>query len=145
MALAACCLEACVAKPGRPPISPEIRAAALADVLAGMTVYGAAKKHKVSRRALTDWMIQSGLSAPVPPTSVRQQIWEEVDLYLLEALQTMRVHLKIGRDEAWIKTHDTAGLATLHNSFAEKVARMAAVEEGNITGAEEPTPIRRTG
>lgn len=109
-----------------------------------MSVNAASKKHGVSRRALMEWREQSGLGAPVPQTPVREQIWAEVDLYLLEALQTMRAHLRIGRDEAWIKDHDTAGLAALHNAIAEKVARMVEVEEAATMGA-EPTPIRQAG
>ena len=125
------------------PIDVKIKAAALADVLTGMTVYAVAKKHGVSRRAVSEWLEHSGLGAPVPPTPVRDQIWEEMDLYLLEALQTLRVVLKVGRDEAYLKSHDTAGLSSWHNAVADKVARIAAIEEDVTVGTERPTPIRR--
>ncbi len=126
------------------PIDPKIKAAALADLGAGEPLKTTAKKYGVAFQTLRNWKEAAGLD-PVFTPSVREAIWAEVDLYLLEALQTLRAVLKAGRDEAYLKSHDTSGLAAWHNAVADKVARLSTVEETATLGADEPTPIRRTG
>ena len=122
------------------PVAPELKAAALADLVAGEPLKTTARKHGVSHQQLRQWRSAAGID-PVLTPSAREAIWKEVDLYLVEALQTMRVQLKVSRDEAYLKSHDTAGLAALHNAIAEKVARMVEAEEEAPMGA--PVPIRR--
>ncbi len=126
------------------PIAPEIKAAALADVLAGMSVNAAAKKHGVTRQAIMDWQDKAGLSTPVLQPESVNDVGKALGRYMCAVLDVLTDQVSKTKRVDWLAAHGVDGFTRLHGSLTQGVAGVVAAQEIGAA-EEEPTPIRRAG
>lgn len=126
------------------PIAPEIKAAALADVLAGMSVNAAAKKHGVSRQGIVNWQLEAGVIAPVLQPEESSRVGAALERYMCAVLDALTDQVAKTRQVDWLAKHGVDGFAKLHRTLTEGVAGVVAAQEIGAA-EEEPTPIRRAG
>jgi hypothetical protein len=126
------------------PIPLETKAAALADVLAGMSVNAAAKKHRVSRQAIVNWQLEAGVVAPVLQGEPRDRVGAALDRYICKVIDGLGIQFDHALASNWLKEHGVEGYLKLLQAHQETVARVVEAELGNeAAGCAEPIPLRR--
>jgi uncharacterized protein YjcR len=103
----------------------QVRAAALAALMAGDTFTQVASRYGVPVGTLKSWKQRSGLADRSADASIkRERIGELLIEYLNEGLITLQEQVKVFRDAAWLKTQSASELAVLHGVIADKQIRL---------------------
>jgi transposase-like protein len=106
--------------------SPETKAAALASVLAGETVAATARAYGVDPGTIRRWRSQAGVDTAIVQQQKKVAIGEQLYGLLEDYVETLRVQVRVTRDEAWIKKQDADKLAIFHGVLSDKSVRLAA-------------------
>jgi transposase-like protein len=106
--------------------SPEIKAAALASVLAGETVAATARAYGVDPGTIRRWRSQAGIDTAIVQQQKKVAIGERLYGLLEDYVETLRVQVVVTRDEEWIKKQDADKLAIFHGVLSDKSVRLAA-------------------
>ncbi len=125
------------------PANPKIRAAALAELLAGEPVATTARKHNIARSTLLKWWEEEGLSRPVATQLQRDELGDAIDAWLVKGVKALTVQLDLAMDLDWLRGHSPADFATLFGVLADKIARVAQTQQVGQPADSTPTPIRR--
>jgi transposase-like protein len=104
--------------------SPETRAAVLAALAAGESVNRVSQQFGVSRRTISGWRDQAQL--PTVAQQKKVEIGQKVYELLEDYIETLRVQVRVTRDEAWIKKQTAGELAILHGVLSDKSVRLLA-------------------
>jgi fructose-specific phosphotransferase system IIC component len=121
--------------------SDETKAAVLAEILAGASVRGVAKRHGLSPGTVRGWRAQAGLHPPPVSPQKRADLGEQLYGYLEDSLGALRAQLALFADPDWLKKQPAGDLAILHGIVADKTARLLAairVDERAGAAAIEP-------
>lgn len=104
----------------------EVKAAALAALLAGQTLATVAATFGVPIGTLKSWKSRTMGSESVASVASdkRERIGDLLLEYLEEGLTTLRDQVKVFRDESWLKTQTASELAVLHGVIADKQIRL---------------------
>lgn len=107
--------------------SDEVKAQALAAMLAGQSPAMVAATFKIPIGTLKSWKSrqQNGSSvATVATVEKRERIGSLLLEYLEEGLITLREQVKVFRDPTWLKTQSASEVAVLHGVIADKQIRL---------------------
>lgn len=104
---------------------PEVKAAALADLAAGSSVSGTARKHGIKRQTLTMWRDQSDIARPSPARQEKKAaLGEQLYGYLQDALTALRAQQRLFADPTWLARQPAGDLAILHGVITDKAIRL---------------------
>lgn len=123
--------------------SEQIKAQALAALLAGQAVGEVARTFGIPAGTLKSWKSRQlrGESVATVATDVRERIGSLLLEYVEITLETLVAQQKAFRDEQWLREQSAAEVATLHGSSIDKVIRLleglADTDEGG-EGDEDP-------
>lgn len=126
------------------PIDPRIKAAALADVAMGAPIATTAKKYKIARATLNNWVDEACLDS-VQTQDQRDEIGELVHTWMIKCMQALIVHLDVSMDKGWLLEHSPSDLANITAILTERFSRMAQTQQERLAEDSAPTPIRRAG
>lgn len=98
----------------------------LAEIAAGGSVRGVAKKHGVSPGTVRGWRAQAGLDPARVSPQKRADLGEQLYGYLEDSIGALRSQLAVFGDPDWLKKQSAAELAILHGVVADKTARLLA-------------------
>ena len=106
--------------------SDEVKAQALAAMLAGQSPAAVAATFKIPIGTLRSWKSrqQNGSAVATIATEKRERIGALLLEYLEEGLTTLREQVKVFRDPTWLKTQPAAEVAVLHGVIADKQIRL---------------------
>lgn len=124
------------------PIDQEIKAAALADLLAGSSLHQVEKKYGIPRVTLRRWQEEAGTSSPVLPPESVYDVGKALGRYMCAVLDVLTEQVTKTRQVDWLAAHGVDGFARLHSTLTQGVAGVVAAQEIGAA-EEEPTPIRR--
>jgi transposase-like protein len=102
----------------------ETRAAVLAAIASGQSINSISQQFGISRRTITGWRDQAQL--PTVAQQKKQEIGQKVYELLEDYIETLRVQVRVTRDEAWIKRQSAGELAILHGVLSDKSVRLLA-------------------
>lgn len=110
------------------PHSNEVKAAAVAAVLAGESVSSVAKQFGVSRAAIVEWRDKTGITGEVTPVAQQKKHDLGMQVYglLEDSIAHLRFQLRVTADEEWIKRQTANDLAIYHGVIADKTVRLLA-------------------
>lgn len=126
----------------RPPINLEIRAAALADIAAGMSLHAAEKKYGVTRVTLRNWQHDAGVSSPVLPPEAIYDVGLALGRFMCASLDVLTDQVGKTKQVDWLTTHGVDGFTRIFKVLTEGIAGVVAAQEIGAA-EEEPTPFRR--
>lgn len=128
------------------PIDPKIKAAALAEVLAGASQGATAKKYGLTRQAIAQWMAQEQLVAPVLPPEAIYNVGMALSRLMCVTIDTLAKQAEHANGVNWldIESSRADAFTKLWRVLTEGVAGVVAAQ-GVGAAEEEPTPIRRAG
>jgi len=104
---------------------PEVKAAAMAALLAGQGTAEVARAYKLPESTVSRWKAKA-----------RKEAGRSDDVgallldYLTENLETLRSQARTFRDEAWLKKQSAADAAVLHGVMTDKAVRLLEALEG---------------
>ena len=97
-------------------------------MVAGGSINGTARHMGISRGTIQKWVAESHLTEH--RTAAIQQKKEEIGQKVYELLEdyieTLRIQVRVTRDEAWIKRQSAGELAVLHGVYNDKAIRLLA-------------------
>lgn len=111
------------------PYSDEVRAAALAALLAGQSVSAVAREHRLSRKTLITWRDTAGLGSTHVPQEKRAEIGDRVIAHVDGLLVTLQAIAATVNDPAWLKKYSPAEVGTLYGILADKAIYLGATLE----------------
>jgi len=107
--------------------SPETKAEAIAAVLAGESVYTVAQRMGLPKSTVQGWKRANPLIASDPNgIEKKKALGEQVYGLLEDYIETLRIQVRVTRDEPWIKRQDADKLAILHGVLSDKAVRLLA-------------------
>lgn len=106
--------------------SDQVKAAALASLLAGQAPGEVARAFGIPVGTLKSWKSRQlrGDSVATVATDVRERIGLLLLTYLEETLVTLTIQQKAFRDESWLYKQSAAEAATLHGISVDKAIRL---------------------
>lgn len=115
----------------------EVKAAAMAALVAGQSISEVAKKYKIPRGTVSNWAGRVRRNGCVSPTTKK-----EIGKLLLEYLETnlaaLKAQARVFADESWIAKQDASDLAILHGVCTDKAVRLLeALDRGTEQEEEE--------
>lgn len=102
----------------------EMKAGAMAALLAGQSVSTVAKDYKIPRGTVGRWSSELRRTAKHFDTEKKEAIGELLMDYLRENLVTLREQAVIFRDPEWVEQQDASEMAVLHGVLADKTIRL---------------------
>jgi hypothetical protein len=123
-------------------IDQEIKAAALADLVAGMSLHQAEKKYAIPRVTLRRWQEDAGVSSPVLPPEAIHDVGAALGRHMCAVLDVLTEQVTRTKQVDWLASHGVDGFARLYQTLTQGVAGVVAAQEIGAA-EEEPTPIRR--
>lgn len=111
-----------------------VRAAALADVLVGMSLTAAAAKHQVSKATLIKWRNDAGLHGGVEPQKTRDELGELLAGYIRANIAALTAHAEFAKKEDWLIKQSAADLAVFDGVLFDKLARLLEALRGSAAG-----------
>lgn len=111
------------------PHSDEVRAAAVASLLAGQSLRSVARDFGIGRATIIAWRDQAGIGPTTVGPHKRGDIGERVVALLDQILATLRAQALAVDDPAWLKGYSPAEVGTLFGVLADKAIYLAATLE----------------
>ncbi len=112
-----------------PTHSPEVRAAALAELATGASVNSVANKYGASRTTIRRWEAESGAGRRTI-TSIGAQQKKDLGVLtydmLVDAIETIQAQLRLARDPKWVQKQSAGELGSFIGITADKVTRLLA-------------------
>ena len=109
---------------------PEVRAAAMAALLAGQGVSMVAKEYQLPESTVSRWKREARKDA-----GLSDDIGELLLGYLRENLQSLQAQVVAFRDPAWLKEQPAGELGVLHGILCDKSIRLLeALAGGPLNG-----------
>lgn len=119
------------------PYPPEVKAAAVAAVMSGESVSGTARQFGVDPGTIRRWRSESGVDTAVVHQEKKRALGEQVYGLLEDYIETLRIQVRVTRDEPWIKRQDADKLAILHGVLSDKAVRLLAAFQPNANRDDE--------
>lgn len=107
------------------PVDPEVKAKAVAEVVAGRPVREVAREFGVDAGALTRWR-QQVVANPLPTqyARTREAMIGQVFDTIYESLDGVRAIARLTADSEWIRRQDAGQLAQLAGQLYDRSTRM---------------------
>lgn len=102
---------------------PEVKAAAMASLLAGQSVNSVAREYKIPPGTISNWKNRG----VVPSNGIqkrKEEIGELLTGYLEENLKTLKAQAIIFRNEDWLMQQPAQEAAVLHGVLTDKAVRL---------------------
>jgi len=129
--------------PNGRPHDPDIRAAVLADMAAGLSIAAAAKRYDIPRSTAMHWWIKARpMLAPVQHdyAHAREILTEKTFTAVVAILDGITAIAKQAQDPVWLERQDAAALAQLSGEWLGRATRILAGFEP-IEDAEHKTAV----
>lgn len=124
-----------------PTHSAEVRAQAIAAMLAGEAPASVAERLGVPLGTVKSWrsrdaqaLVNSGAAVATDATPKRDELGRLVSEYLRESLRALRAQSELFADAEWLKKQSAAELAILHGVLNDKVVRILSALRNNEGG-----------
>ena len=117
--------------------SPEIRAAAMAALLAGQGVSEVAEEYALPSSPVSRWKAEARKEA-----GRSDDVGELLLDYLSENLRTLRAQAVAFRDPDWLRDQEANSAAVLHGVMTDKAVRLLEALQGSGV---QPVPLSRNG
>lgn len=119
--------------------SDQVKAAALAALLAGQSPSEVARAFGIPAGTLKSWKSRQlrGESVATVATDSRERIGQLLLAYLETTLETLKAQQEAFRDKAWLLKQSAAEVATLHGISVDKAVRLL---EGLADQDDAPDP-----
>lgn len=119
---------------------PEVRAAAVAALLAGQSVSAVAKAYKLPKGTVSSWKKRTTVDASATQKSDGKSIGDLL-LELLEAnIRGLINATSVLRDPKWLREQGAAELGTFIGITHDKVVRMLEAMDRSAPPADAPEP-----
>lgn len=102
--------------------SEEIKAAAMAALLAGQSVSAVAREYKIPKGTVSGWKKQAEEKSN--NSTQKKEIGSLLLDYLRTNLQTLKKQSEVFSDERWLKKQSASEVAVLHGVLADKTIRL---------------------
>jgi transposase-like protein len=102
--------------------SDELKAAVMAALLSGQSVYEAARNYNIPVNTVKTW--SSKLDRQPGSTAKRERIGELLVEYLELNLEALKAQARVFADAEWIKEQAASEVAVLHGVVADKGIRL---------------------
>jgi transposase-like protein len=116
-----------------PRYSPEVKAAVIAQLLAGASLAEAAKIHGVSKSIAKKWADDNKCTL----VHGKRPAGDLIETYVRTAFAALIKHAEIAQDEDWLKQHEPNSVAVLHGVIADKL--YAVLDRARRTFGDEDT------
>lgn len=114
---------------------PEVRAQAMAALLAGQGVNEVAEEYKLPPSTVSRWKAKAREEA-----GRSDDVGELLLAYLTENLRTLRAQVETFREPEWLRAQEADAAAVLHGVLCDKSIRLLEALEGS--GVRPSTPTR---
>ena len=104
--------------------SDEMKAGAMAALLAGQSVSKVAKEYRIPRGTVGRWSSELRRSTKHFEEEKKEEIGDLLMGYLEENLRTLVVQSQVFGDPDWVREQDAQELAVLHGVLADKTIRI---------------------
>jgi len=113
---------------------PEVRAAAMAALLAGQGVAQVADEYHLPTSTVSRWRVEARTEA-----GRSEDVGALLLDYLQENLTTLRAQAVAFRDARWLAEQDAADAAVLHGVMTDKAIRLLEALEGSGVSPSAPS------
>lgn len=124
-------------KPKKGRHDPEVRAAAMAALLAGQGVLQVAAEYKLPKATVSRWRQEARAEA-----GRSEDVGALLLDYLSESLETLRAQAVAFRDPEWLHRQDASEAGVLHGILCDKAVRLLEALDPSAGGTSTP---RRPG
>ena len=113
--------------------SDEMKAGAMAALLAGQSVSKVAQEYSIPVGTVKGWRTKIGKTDHLVPSQKEKAVGELLVDYVKQNLDTLRAQSEIFMDPEWIRDQPASEMAVLHGVLADKTIRILEA----LTPAEE--------
>ena len=105
--------------------SPEVKAAAMAALLAGQSISEVAAEYNIPKGTIKSWRNrQKGEPVASVATPKKEEIGDLLIEYIRLSLQSLQAQVQHFGDKTWLANQDADALAVLHGVQTDKAIRL---------------------
>jgi len=116
--------------------SPEVKAAALAAIVAGETVSAVARQFNIDRATVIRWRDASGVTRAPVPHEKQESLADAVYGLVVDNVAALRAVASTALDPNWRRAQPAGELATFAGVLSDKTFRILAAIEAGQTNLE---------